>query len=75
MAHWRVDYRSRFFYAIVRKGKELNETAKEELLAKAIDLGKAALKRSTGGDINEEHAALASVDVNCPPQLRQDWCN
>jgi hypothetical protein len=73
---WRVDYRSRFFYAIIGKELELSEPVQTQLLAKASELGAAALKHSLGYDIHRNHAALASVDVNCPIGDRfQDWCN
>lgn len=75
---WTMHYRSKFYYALDYKQVKHDDKAKTALKAAALELGAALLKEAGGNPVTWEHAAHASVEVDCKPDsptILVDWCN
>lgn len=74
---WMMHYRAKFYYAIDYK-KLSYESARDELMKKARELGTALRGHAQGNSMTRQHAAYASFDVDCREQgakIMWDWCN
>lgn len=75
VAWWRNQYKAKFYYAIRVKGCKYAQD-RSKLLAKAEELGRVAREMAGADSITTRHAAMASLQVDCPPiGILEDWCN
>lgn len=78
---WQVQYRAKFFYAILMRDKNYDDD-RDNLKPRFAQLGEVA-RTLAGNDraITTMHAAMASYAVDCRPvrddvpQINWEWCN